>query len=183
MIRPYRLFSALAALAFAAALPAGIYAQAMPTVTPPNVEPPDLMPKLMPLTKATPAPAATPAAISGDQAQAILAAEPTTLDWLKFIDNGSYEEAWLAASNYLHQHVTQSAWTAGFQSVRQPLGALVSRKLKEALLTRTLPGAPDGDYLVLQFDSSFAHKKAAVETITAIHEPDDTWKVAGYYFK
>ena len=35
-----------------------------------------------------------------------------------------------------------------------------------------LPGAPDGQYLVLQFNTSFAEKKAAVETVTVGLEKD-----------
>jgi hypothetical protein len=38
----------------------------------------------------------------------------------------------------------------------------------------TLPGAPDGEYVVFQFNTSFEQKSAAVETVTAIREKDGT---------
>jgi hypothetical protein len=67
--------------------------------------------------------------------------------------------------------------------VRKPLGSLVSRKLKSAKYTKTLPGAPDGEYVVLQFATSFTNKKEAVETITPMLDKDGKWKVSGYFIK
>jgi hypothetical protein len=60
---------------------------------------------------------------------------------------------------------------------------MVSRKFKSAQYTKSVPGAPDGEYVVLQFDTSFANKKEAVETVTPMLDPDGKWKVSGYYIK
>ncbi len=57
------------------------------------------------------------------------------------------------------------------------------RTLKSATSTATLPGAPDGAYVVFQFTTSFEQKSAAVETVTAIREKDGTWHVGGYFVK
>jgi hypothetical protein len=46
-----------------------------------------------------------------------------------------------------------------------------------------LPGAPDGSYVVFQFDTVFEQKAAAVETLTAGREPDGTWHVIGYFIR
>jgi len=35
----------------------------------------------------------------------------------------------------------------------------------------------------MQFDTSFANKKAAIETVTPMLDTDGTWRVAGYYIK
>ena len=64
---------------------------------------------------------------------------------------------------------------------RGSYGALVSRKLKKAEYRTSLPGAPDGQYVVLQYDSSFEHKKAAVETVTPMKDADGVWRVSGYF--
>jgi hypothetical protein len=45
------------------------------------------------------------------------------------------------------------------------------------------PGAPDGEYVVFQFNTSLEQKSAAVETVTAIREKDGTWHVGGYFIK
>lgn len=68
-------------------------------------------------------------------------------------------------------------------SVRRPLGALESRKLSSATFARAVPGAPDGEYVIVQFASSFEKKRSADETITPMKDPDGTWRVSGYYIK
>ena len=57
------------------------------------------------------------------------------------------------------------------------------RKLKTAKYQTTLPGAPDGQYVVLVFDTSFQNKKEAVETVTMQLEMDGAWKPSGYFIR
>jgi len=66
---------------------------------------------------------------------------------------------------------------------RKPLGNLLGRKLKSATQVATLPGAPDGQYVVMQFNSSFANKKTAIETVTFVLAKDGSWKASGYFIK
>jgi hypothetical protein len=69
------------------------------------------------------------------------------------------------------------------QSVRMPLGKMISRKLKTSAYKTTLPGAPDGQYVVIQFETSFQNKKSAIETVTPMFDHDGRWRVSGYYIK
>jgi len=46
-----------------------------------------------------------------------------------------------------------------------------------------MPGAPDGQYVLMQFETSFTNKKSAVETITFMLEKDGQWRAAGYFIK
>jgi len=46
-----------------------------------------------------------------------------------------------------------------------------------------LPGAPDGQYVLIQFNASFEQKAHAVETVTPMLERDGTWKVSGYFIR
>jgi hypothetical protein len=66
---------------------------------------------------------------------------------------------------------------------KRAFGETVSRTMKTTRYTTTLPGAPDGEYVVIQFDSSFTNKKTAVETITPMLDKDGVWRVSGYYIK
>jgi hypothetical protein len=54
---------------------------------------------------------------------------------------------------------------------------------RRRLLAEWLPGAPDGEYVVIQYESQFESKKAAIETVTPRLEKDGSWKAAGYYIK
>jgi len=101
--------------------------------------------------------------------------------WLALIDAGNYSESWKQASAILRSAAAESAWDKSMNTFRKPLGALGSRKLKSAQPTTELPGAPDGHYLVMQFESSFASKKSATETVTFMLEKDGQWRAAGYF--
>ena len=110
-------------------------------------------------------------------------AQKSAEQWLALVDAGKYPESWKAAAGYFQTAVSQDQWEHSIVAVRKPLGDLVSRKLKSAKYTKSLPGAPDGEYVVLQFDTSFANKKEAVETVTPMLDKDGKWKVSGYYIK
>jgi hypothetical protein len=67
--------------------------------------------------------------------------------------------------------------------VRDPLGAVKSRSLKSAAFSHNPPGAPAGDYVMLQYDTQFANKGKAVETVVPMRTPDGSWKVSGYFIR
>ena len=115
--------------------------------------------------------------------QAKAAAQKAAEQWLALVDAGSYAESWKNASAFFQSAVTRDQWGPIVSGVRGPMGDLVSRQFKSARYSEMLPDSPDGNYVVLQFDTSFANKKDAVETVTPKFEPDGKWKVSGYYIK
>ena len=46
-----------------------------------------------------------------------------------------------------------------------------------------LPNVPKGEYVVVQYESSFEGMNHAVELVTAYMDKDGKWRVAGYYIK
>ena len=110
-------------------------------------------------------------------------AQKSAETWLALADSGKYTESWQAGSTLFKAAITQSKWADALTSVRTPLGKVFSRKLKNATYTKTLPGAPDGDYVVIQYDTSFENKKEAVETVTPMLDKDGKWRVSGYFIK
>lgn len=111
------------------------------------------------------------------------AAQKSAEQWLSLVDGGKFTESWTTAAAYFRAAITQEQWVRALETTRKPLGELVSRKLKSAKYTQSLPGAPDGEYVVLQFDTSFTSKKTAVETITPTLDKDGQWRVSGYFIK
>jgi hypothetical protein len=77
--------------------------------------------------------------------------------WLGQVDTGKYAESWQGASTLFRGAVTKPQWIESLHGVRTPLGKLVSRQLTSAQLTRSMPGAPDGNYVVMQFATRFEH--------------------------
>jgi hypothetical protein len=103
--------------------------------------------------------------------------------WLHEIDSGNYAKSWQQASTYFQGAVTERNWMDALNGARRPLGKLLARTLVKTQSATSLPGAPDGNYLVMQFDTSFENKKAAVELVTFVREKDGSWRAAGYYIK
>jgi hypothetical protein len=113
------------------------------------------------------------------QEDAVKAAE----SWLLLVDAGEYAKSWTEAAALFKNAVTKTQWNQSLEATRKPLGALLSRKVTSSQYATTLPGAPDGEYVVIQFKSSFANKKTAIETITPMKDPDGKWRVSGYFIK
>jgi hypothetical protein len=110
-------------------------------------------------------------------------AEQSANSWLALIDSGKYAESWTEASSFFKQHVSKEQWQQMLHATRDPLGNMISRKRKSATYTKALPGAPDGEYVVIQYDTSFTNKKSAVETVTPMLDKDGKWRVSGYFIK
>jgi hypothetical protein len=59
----------------------------------------------------------------------------------------------------------------------------MKRTVKSKQYATSLPGAPDGEYVVVQYETSFHNKKSSIETITPMLDRDGKWRVSGYYIK
>ena len=119
-------------------------------------------------------------AMASDKEQKAVAAAQT---WLALVDEGRYDASWETAAGYFKQTIAKDTWEHMLAVVRKPLGRLVSRNLATKTYTQSLPGAPDGEYVVLEFLTSFQNKKSGIETVTPMLDKDGKWKVAGYYIK
>lgn len=113
------------------------------------------------------------------ESAALAAAE----QWLAAVDDGQYAATWKEAANYFRNVVTRDSWVQSMAAVRKPLGKRVSRSLRSATYTTALSGAPDGEYVVIHFDTVFEHKAAAVETVTPMLDKDGKWRVSGYFIQ
>jgi hypothetical protein len=111
------------------------------------------------------------------------AANGAASGFLALLDAGRYADSWTQGAALMRGAVPQEQWSGVVGSMRKPLGEIKSRKLLSSTFTRSLPGAPDGDYVVVQYQTEFANKAGAVETVTPMREPDGSWKVAGYFLK
>jgi hypothetical protein len=110
-------------------------------------------------------------------------AQQSAKPWLALVDSGKYGESWEQAAQFFKAALTKEQWQSALRASRRPLGKVLTRNLKSATFTKTLPGAPDGEYVVIQYESSFEHKQAAVETVTPMLDKDGQWRVSGYYVK
>ncbi len=99
--------------------------------------------------------------------------------WLTLLDDRNYADAYQQMGAAARGKLSADDWTRKMNDARVPLGAMSSRALKDVKLTRTLPGMRDGQYAVVRYDSAFAHKAAAIESLTLVSE-NGAWSIAGY---
>lgn len=107
----------------------------------------------------------------------------TVNNWLNLVDSGKYSESWDEAGEYFKSMVTKEDCARKVAGVREAFGVVKYRKLTSSRSATSLPGAPDGQYVVMRFNSSFAHKNKAIETVTSMKDKDGVWKVVGYFIK
>jgi uncharacterized protein DUF4019 len=114
---------------------------------------------------------------------AVPAATSAAESWLQLVDQQQYDQSYSSAAGAFRGAITQDGWSKAVGGVRGSLGKLLSRKLAAAKYTTSLPNAPDGKYVVIQYDASFENKTSAVETVTPMQDPDGVWRVAGYFVR
>jgi len=103
--------------------------------------------------------------------------------WLGLVDAKQYKESWVEAAPFFKDRITENDWVKMISLARGPFGEVKSRELKAAKFATSLPGAPDGEYVVIQFKTSFANKADAIETITPMKDDKGVWRVSGYFIK
>jgi len=124
-----------------------------------------------------------PASIQHARAQAapakpstVTAVTPTPDDrarqWLVLVDDKNYAQSWSEASKAFQSRQKTDSWATEAGAKRTPLGAVASRDLKSIDLSRE-------NTAVIRYDTVFAHKAQAVETVTLDFE-NGGWSVTDY---
>jgi hypothetical protein len=103
--------------------------------------------------------------------------------WLALTDGRDYNSSWKEASSYFRGAITEQNWVASMEGFRAPLGKMLSRRVSKTQESNSLPGAPDGRYILMRFSTSFEKKKSAVETVTFVFDDDGKWRAAGYFIR
>jgi len=124
-----------------------------------------------------------PALAAENQDEARRQALAAAGSWLALVDAGKYGESWDEAAECLKNAVGRKDLVHSLVAARKPLGKLTSRTVQAAEYRTSLPGAPDGQYVVIQFKTSFENKRSAVETVTPMFDKDQRWRVSGYYIR
>lgn len=102
--------------------------------------------------------------------------------FLQLVDGGQYQTSWDKTAPIFKGQVSQAKWSEMLVGVRPSFGPVISRDIKVAKFSTSLPGVPDGEYVTIQFATSFEKKLEAVETVTMARIEDD-WQVAGYFIE
>lgn len=106
----------------------------------------------------------------------------SAIEWLEVVDSGNYAESWDKAAPYFQSQLSSDEWVQALDKARTPLGKMITRVVTESSSRKSLPGVPDGDYVVVVFSTIFEHKRSATETVT-VSKIDDGWRAVGYFIK
>ncbi len=115
--------------------------------------------------------------------QAEKIAVETADGWLNLIDNGEYAESWDETAEMFRKAIEKEAWEKQMLAFREPLGKVINREVIKKEYMTSMSGAPDGEYVVIQYNTSFENKKNTIETVTPMKDTDGEWRVSGYYIK
>ncbi len=111
--------------------------------------------------------------------KAIQAAE----SFLSFVDSGQYEKSWEESSTFFKSQISQAQWAAKLSSLRPLLGKVIKRSVKNTEYLTSAPGAPDGEYVIVAFQTTFENKKSTTEKVTPMLDKDGKWRVTGYFIE
>jgi hypothetical protein len=99
--------------------------------------------------------------------------------WLALLDDQKYEESWDQSASMFRSQVTKEQWLVSLRRFRDPLGSMVSRMSSRVDFAKSLRGAPDGDYAIIHFTTSFKAKSDVTERLTLVKQ-DGKWQMAAY---
>ncbi len=119
--------------------------------------------------------------VEGHEAD-IKAATEAALKWLELIDSAAYAESWDQASAFFKANTPKEKWVETLEGLMPQFGENNKREADGSRYLTKIPGGPDGEYVMLRFNSSFENKEEAVETVTPAKD-GETWRVSGYYIR
>ena len=108
------------------------------------------------------------------------AAQNAARAWLAITDRQDAARSYAAAGARFREAMTAERWAAALKKVREPLGTLERRTVVGTRFEKAVKGFPPGDYVVMQFRSTFAKRTITLETVTLERDASGTWRVIGY---
>ena len=103
--------------------------------------------------------------------------------WLALLDEGKYAETWDESAALFRKVITRKKWASTIKALLEPMGKAKSRTRQDADYRTVLPGSPKGEYVIFVFETNYADKPGAIETVTPMKDKDGKWRVSGYYIK
>jgi DNA-binding CsgD family transcriptional regulator len=129
---------------------------------------------LSPLPWAAQVPSTTSVAAPVAESAAVQSAR----HWLELGDASDWKASYDATGTSFQSVNTLALWESTSQSVRVPLGRVISRQLIDDI---DAPTPPNGNHVV-RFRARFANKPEAIETVALTRE-DGQWRVVGVYLE
>ncbi|MEL7197291.1 MAG: DUF4019 domain-containing protein [Pseudomonadota bacterium] len=103
--------------------------------------------------------------------------------FISAVDAGDWQESWSRSGEFFQSQTSATEWAALVEPVRGPLGSVEKRRLVSVERVSTLPGAPEGDYEILQYQTEFEKLEGvSTETVILIRNGED-FDIAGFFIR
>ena len=109
-------------------------------------------------------------------------AEPIGTEFLALVDGGKYAESWQSSASLMQEKISKNDWVEKLGKARNLSGGLVQRVQKSASYSTEAKDSPEGEYIMLIYESDFQRAEDVSEYVTVMRE-GDAWKVAGYFMQ
>ena len=109
-------------------------------------------------------------------------AAPVAQKFLDMLDQGKYAESWQSSAQLMQGKIAQKEWVEKLTKARTLSGDMVARERKSASYSTEAQDSPDGEYILLTYESSFQKASEVTEYVTVALE-EGRWKVAGYFME
>lgn len=117
-------------------------------------------------------------------------ADPTTVvnagtQVAEMIDTGRAAEVWDGASAAAKKLVAKEKFVQTVDATRQPLGSVQSRAWV-TVARHESPGTPQlpaGNYVNIEYLTSFSGGRSATELVSFRLDDDNTWRFTGYFIR
>ncbi|NNG15812.1 MAG: DUF4019 domain-containing protein [Gemmatimonadales bacterium] len=115
------------------------------------------------------------------KAELVEAAKHAADAWLEIVDAAEYGKSWDVAASFFKAAVTKDQWEAAVVQARGPYEPMGGRQFLGAQYATELPGAPKGEYVVMQYEIRASDNTRLIETVTQMIDTDGEWRLAGYF--
>lgn len=126
---------------------------------------------------------ARPAWTQNTDTTATKLAAAAALSWLASVDQGDYEASWERAAPAFQQAVTRADWVTAVSAARVPFEPFGTRTLIKAEYHESLPNAPPGPYVIVQYRTEVSQGRRVIETVVPMRTADGRWLVSGYFVR
>lgn len=110
-------------------------------------------------------------------------ATDAAVKFLYLVDNGKYMQSWEVSSEHLQKTLPQGKWSEQLAEIRGAVGTIVERVKDDVTYLEAAGDMPDGEYVVIRFNSKFSDKAYVLESVTLHLGAGNEWRVGGYFLK
>ena len=116
------------------------------------------------------------AALALDDSTAIESAST----FLALLDRGDISAAFETTTAFHRSYWQRDRWVDSIGTLRSFYGPLINRAASKTVHKDSYPKHPDGEYIVIVFESSFSRKRQTTEIVAVTPDGDGRWRVSDY---